>query len=56
MVIGDELSCAYIMLTDDISRYGYKIFGRVWSIICPQLAFGSIKLGVANLKVAVTGK
>ncbi|WP_191992974.1 hypothetical protein [Sphingomonas parva] len=54
-VIGDETSRCYQMFAPDISRAGYDVTGRVYSIICPQQGAWSPTLGDLNIEVTVTG-
>jgi hypothetical protein len=52
---GDPTSRCYSMFAPDISRAGYDVTGRVYSIICPQQGAWSETLGDLNIEVTVTG-
>ena len=54
-VEGNEDSRVYQMFAPNISRLGYTDDGRIYSIICPQIGFGSEMLGEMNVEVTVTG-
>ena len=52
---GVASSRVFSRFAPDISRVGYTNEGRIYSIICPQLAVPSRHLGNLNIEVTVTG-
>jgi hypothetical protein len=50
----DQPKRGFTMLAPNISRIGYDNYGRVYSIICPQLAKASKLFGAIDVEVTVT--
>ena len=55
MVPGNPSTRTFTTFATYISRLGYDNEGRVWSIICPQMGFGTA-VGDMNTEVTVTGE